>query len=395
MSTHYGVVVPTWILDDLLPLLTPEEWKVHSYLIRRSWGLRYRSARISIQQFATGTSAKGRVYDRGTGLGDKTCRKAVRDLKRLGVIIEEKPPLRLAKAGPLLRPGWIPEVQWGVLKKRQVERLAAVRARFEGPPGLTLEEVFEIEAASMPAGDGIFADVSQQMYWELFHIEEEGEIVVANVTIEEGAPLDAVKGVWSEAPLKAGEVRTGAGKPFEHHAEQAAREAAQKENAVPGVRYPKFDRRREPEYLTRARALGVDAKDAVAIAQTLLELTGRSELADQDTDFGSLALSEAHQAAVTMIGLGYKTAESVRGLAAPWGQSWFSKKALEKGEPIPVPSTRQLVDLAAKTISEQKKTAETAAKTEAREKKKAARKAATLPADFKPRKPTMSDMYQE
>ena len=83
---------PNFVLDWIMPLLTGEEFKVLSYVIRRTLGFRKQGDEISISQIANGIVKRGvgRV-DLGTGLSEPTILKALSYLADdLGIIIVQK-----------------------------------------------------------------------------------------------------------------------------------------------------------------------------------------------------------------------------------------------------------------------------------------------------------------
>jgi biotin operon repressor len=79
---------PNAYADELMAYLTPEEWMVLSYAIRRIFGFNKRQDRISKRQFMTGTvDENGEHLDRGTGLGEAAVTNALKSLKDYGILI--------------------------------------------------------------------------------------------------------------------------------------------------------------------------------------------------------------------------------------------------------------------------------------------------------------------
>jgi hypothetical protein len=81
---------PNSYVDDLMWLLTPTEWMVLSYAVRRIFGFQKRQDRISISQFESGMVSKttGERLDCGTGLGRDTIIKALAELIRYRVMVQ-------------------------------------------------------------------------------------------------------------------------------------------------------------------------------------------------------------------------------------------------------------------------------------------------------------------
>ena len=85
---------PNAYVDQLMHLLTDQEWKVVSYAMRRIYGFNKRQDRISLSQFSDGTRshATGKVLDHGTGLGRGTIIKALNALVTFGILIRVDDP---------------------------------------------------------------------------------------------------------------------------------------------------------------------------------------------------------------------------------------------------------------------------------------------------------------
>lgn len=83
-----GTIVPDIAFDELMPMLTPAEWKVVCYIMRRTWGWKKESDNISLSQICTGiTRRDGEVLDSGTGLSKQTAITAIKGLINKGVIL--------------------------------------------------------------------------------------------------------------------------------------------------------------------------------------------------------------------------------------------------------------------------------------------------------------------
>lgn len=83
-----GYFVPNFYVDRLMAFLTPEEFLVFSYAVRRTLGFNKLHDAISLSQFTHGTTARdGRQLDFGTGLSRPTILKAIGYLEYFGLLI--------------------------------------------------------------------------------------------------------------------------------------------------------------------------------------------------------------------------------------------------------------------------------------------------------------------
>lgn len=79
---------PNLYADQYMAFLTPNEWKVLCYAIRRIFGFQKLSDRISISQFCNGVKTKeGETLDYGTGLGSGAVSTATKSLVKFGLLI--------------------------------------------------------------------------------------------------------------------------------------------------------------------------------------------------------------------------------------------------------------------------------------------------------------------
>src|SRR5436309_14190885 len=80
--------VPDELFDELLPDLSGAELKVLLYIIRRTFGFKKGSDRISKAQLERGIQrADGTVVDYGTGLSRRAIRLAVYDLVERNILL--------------------------------------------------------------------------------------------------------------------------------------------------------------------------------------------------------------------------------------------------------------------------------------------------------------------
>jgi hypothetical protein len=86
-----GTIFPDALLDHVMPFLSPTEWKVCSYIVRRTFGWKKASDRISLEQICHGIVRRdGSRLDYGTQLDRKTAIKALRGLEAKGVIVAQR-----------------------------------------------------------------------------------------------------------------------------------------------------------------------------------------------------------------------------------------------------------------------------------------------------------------
>lgn len=78
---------PDDVFDVFLATLSPAELRVLLYIVRRTFGFKKDSDRISLKQIAEGIMTKqGRRLDSGTGLSRRGAIKAVKGLEAKGLI---------------------------------------------------------------------------------------------------------------------------------------------------------------------------------------------------------------------------------------------------------------------------------------------------------------------
>ncbi len=83
--------VPDQLFDHLLPDLSEAELKVLLYIVRRTFGFKKDSDKISLRQLSSGiVSRDGRVLDHGTGLSKSGVTKALLSLRKRGILIRTK-----------------------------------------------------------------------------------------------------------------------------------------------------------------------------------------------------------------------------------------------------------------------------------------------------------------
>src|ERR1044071_6357193 len=87
---HY-TNVPDELFDILMPRLSGAELKVLLYIVRRTFGFKKGSDRISRSQFEAGIIKKdGQVLDGGTGLSRRAVRLALQSLVDKNVLVKRR-----------------------------------------------------------------------------------------------------------------------------------------------------------------------------------------------------------------------------------------------------------------------------------------------------------------
>ena len=85
---------PNWLTDQIMWLLSGDEWKTLDYALRRTFGFNRERDRISVSQFMDGNGKldeSGRPLEYGTGLSRGAQLDALNALMRFGVLIEVAP----------------------------------------------------------------------------------------------------------------------------------------------------------------------------------------------------------------------------------------------------------------------------------------------------------------
>jgi hypothetical protein len=85
--------IPNYFLDEISYSLSPSQIKVALYIMRRTYGFRKMSDRISISQICRGIKDRdGNKLDNGTGLSNRSVIDALNALESIGLIKMEKRP---------------------------------------------------------------------------------------------------------------------------------------------------------------------------------------------------------------------------------------------------------------------------------------------------------------
>lgn len=99
---------PNGYVDDIMPYLTGEEYKVLTYAVRRILGFQKRQDRISLSQFTDGTRSikDGHILDSGTGLSRATVINCLDNLVKFGLMVKE------GENDPKTNEGTLWSLQW-------------------------------------------------------------------------------------------------------------------------------------------------------------------------------------------------------------------------------------------------------------------------------------------
>ena len=127
MSSSNTTPIPNNYIDIFMPLLTDPEWKVLIFIIRLTQNNLNATRQIKLAEFSNGRVTKdGKQLDYGTGLGQNTCRKALRSLKKLGLIIEFTNGDNCAKSYAIEDPD---KVNITILQERLAEKMRCNQKR--------------------------------------------------------------------------------------------------------------------------------------------------------------------------------------------------------------------------------------------------------------------------
>lgn len=122
---------PNAYVDEIMPHLSGEEWKVLTYATRRILGFQKRQDRISISQFTDGTKNQdGEVLDSGTGLGIETVKNCLANLVSFGLMVRLQENDYKTNEGILWGLQWNSEkVNWEAIEARETKRTEANKKR--------------------------------------------------------------------------------------------------------------------------------------------------------------------------------------------------------------------------------------------------------------------------
>jgi hypothetical protein len=134
---------PNGYVDDVMPYLTGEEYKVLIYATRRILGFQKRQDHISLSQFTDGTKNKeGEPLDKGTGLSVETVKKCLASLVDFGLMLRLQENNSKLNLGILWGLQWDEDkVNWQALeerkntaKKKHGKKMAKARSMRHTPP---------------------------------------------------------------------------------------------------------------------------------------------------------------------------------------------------------------------------------------------------------------------
>jgi hypothetical protein len=124
---------PNAYIDDVMPHLTGEEFKVLIYAVRRILGFQKRQDRISISQFTDGIqNSDGEVLDEGTGLSIATVKKCLANLVSFNLMIRLEENDSKTNEGVLWGLQWDSDkVNWAALEERENKRAKVYRKKMK------------------------------------------------------------------------------------------------------------------------------------------------------------------------------------------------------------------------------------------------------------------------
>lgn len=122
---------PNAYVDEIMPHLSGEEWKVLTYATRRILGFQKRQDRISISQFTDGIKSQdGEALDSGTGLGIETVKNCLANLVAFGLMVRVSENDKTKNEGVLWGLQWDSEkVNWDAIEAREIKRTEANKKR--------------------------------------------------------------------------------------------------------------------------------------------------------------------------------------------------------------------------------------------------------------------------
>lgn len=121
---------PNALFDEAMAFLTSDEWKVLSYIVRRTYGFQKESDIISINQLLKGIVKKdGTVLDCGTGLSETRLYRAIKGLEESKILYRKKTGRYSVFSLNLIRgsSGETDMVDWVFLKDRKKKKLEKAR----------------------------------------------------------------------------------------------------------------------------------------------------------------------------------------------------------------------------------------------------------------------------
>lgn len=300
--------IPNWMTDEVFPLLTSDEVKILHYVIRRTWGIGRRRARISINQIGEGTLWEGEWIDRGTGLIYRRVREGLDEMFRYGVIIKTAEYSRARSLPIEMKPGWRNVVDVRGLKDRYLEKMnRGLKAASNWGARIS-------EEARLPEHIESIPDVSRSYSYQEFirdyvdnGYEAEPDI---DITIDD--------------------------------AEDDVDESGMGQTVMNQTIKNRVARFMIPDAV---KAAGVEPDKFVQMKNFLLDLAGQRAVADSNVvPYSDQVLGFATDAATLAVICGLTSVEMLDGLPAYWRNDWRYANAVSNNRDT-TPTLKQLGDI--------------------------------------------------
>lgn len=262
VSTQYtrsAVDIPPWVLDCALPFLNAEQILVLLYVHRVTWGVGLRYRWVNDRKVGFGRVVDERRLDWGIQRPERKAAAAMQYLIDVGLVIVHREKQVGRATQLLISPGWYNEVDWDlVISNGAAASVGATRAK-EGI--LATYEERGIKHV-MQIGDEE-AGIDRDRYFEAYNIktlspdddqESFGLLVDAGVGMKK-RPVSAVQ-------------RT-------------------------------------------ADQYKVTTQEVVALIDAVLDVTGKTAVAAQDTPKGDEELEKARNTAISLMALGHRTPNDI------------------------------------------------------------------------------------
>lgn len=307
-SVRATTPIPNWMMDETFPLLTSDEVKVLNYVIRRTWGIGRRRARISIAQISEGTLWEGDWIDHGTGLIYRRVRVALDEMFRFGVIIKTADYSRARNLPLEVKPGWRNVVDIRGLKQRYLVKLEK-GLKAAGNWGIGIGE-----GARLPEHILSIPDVSRSYSYQSFlrnyvdgNYEAEADFDITIDDAEDDVSEDGMGQTVMRQDIK----------------DRVAR------FMIPDA----------------VKAAGIEPGKFVEMKNFLLDLSGKRAVADSNVvPYSDQVLGAATDAATLAVICGLTSIEMLDKLPAYWKNDWrYAQQAANNRDTTP--TLKQLADI--------------------------------------------------
>ncbi len=296
------------MMDEVFPLLTSDEVKILNYIIRRTWGIGRRRARISISQISEGTQWEGEWIDRGTGLIYRRIRPALDEMIRYGVVVKTADHSRSRNLPMEMKPGWRNVVDVRGLKERYLVKLNK-GLKVAGNWGIEVSE-----EAHLPEHIRAIPDVSRSYSYQEF----------VRDYIDNGYEVEPDFDIAID------------------DAEDDVDESGMGQTVMNQTIKDRVARFTIPDAV---KAAGVPPDQFVQMKNMLLDLSGQRAVADSNVvPYSDVVLGAATDTATLAVICGLTSPAALEGLADYWRNDWRYAYALKNNNST-IPTLKQLGEL--------------------------------------------------